>query len=214
MRSFSARVDADIAEFLGVLLGDGCISRFVYRGKEIFEVAFTGNLAEVGYYRDFLKPVVEGRFPVKGRLWVRDDNMVRLHFRSKRLSAHLLSLGLPLGKKKDASIPPSVIGNRLIIPFIRGFYHAEGSIYYRYSKRYSHHAKHYNNLLVIQFRCKLKTLMLQLHHAVERLGFGPTRVGEADGVYTFRLANQQQIRRFIQVVRPRYKAAPKTGASL
>lgn len=132
-----------MAEFIGVLIGDGCISRFIYRGKIIFEVAFTGNPSELNYYRSFLKLQIERLFPIRGRLRMRDDNTIRLHFRSKRLAMYFLSMGIPLGKKKDASIPLCVRTRPLMTAFLRGFYYAEGSIYYRYSKRYPYHAKHY-----------------------------------------------------------------------
>lgn len=199
-----------MAEFIGVLIGDGCVSRFVYRGKVIYEVAFTGNRSELGYYKGFLKPQVEDLFPLRGRLRVRNDNTVRLHFRSKRLAAYFLSMGIPLGRKKDASIPSCISTRPLMIAFIRGFYHAEGSIYFRYSRRYRYHAKHYSNLVVVQFRCKLMTLMLHLHRAIIEKGLKPTRLGRRDGVYTFRLTDQGQIRRFMEVVRPRFKTSPRT----
>ena len=200
-----------MAEFIGVLIGDGCISRFTYRGKIIFELAFTGNPSELSYYGRFLKPQIERVFPIKGRLRIRDDRTIRLHFRSKRLAMYFLSKGIPLGKKKDASIPLCVRTRPLMTAFVRGFYHAEGSIYYRYSKRYPYHAKHYRNLLVVQIRCKLKTLMMQMHRAVIGLGLKPTRLGEKDGVYTFRFTSQIQIQGFLNVIRPTYKTSPKTG---
>jgi hypothetical protein len=198
-----------LAEFLGVLLGDGCISRFVSEGKVKFEVAFTGNPSEFHYYRDFLKPLIEGLFPLKGQLRIRDDNTVRLHFRSKRLAIYFLSLGLPLGRKKDASIPSCIRGRELTVAFIRGFYHAEGSIYFRYSKQYAYHARRYDYLKVVQFRCKLKTLMRQLYAAIKGLNIIPTRLSAKDGVYTFRITDQVQIRTFLQLVAPRYKKRPK-----
>ena len=209
MRPFTATVGLGLAEFIGVLIGDGCISRFLYRGKIIFEVAFTGNLSEYDYYRTFLKPQIERIFPIKGQLRIRDDNTVRLHFRSKRLAEYFLSMGIPLGKKKDASIPNCIKSKQLMTAFIRGFYHAEGSIYYRYSKQYPYHARHYRNLLVIQIRCKLRTLMLQLHRAVIDLDLKPTRLGKKEGVYTFRFTSQIQIRRFLEVVEPRFKTRPR-----
>ena len=199
-----------MAEFIGVLIGDGCISRFTYRGKVIFEVAFTGNLSELSYYKSFLKPLVEDRFPIKGQLRVRDDHAVRLHFRSKRLAFYFLSMGIPLGKKRDASIPSCIRGRPLVVSFIRGFYHAEGSVYRRYSKRYPYHAKHYHDLLVVQLRCKLKTLMSQIHRAVINLGLKPARLRWKDGVYTFRFTDQKEIQRFFRVVGPRYKTSPRT----
>jgi len=210
MRPFAAAVDPGMAEFIGMLIGDGCISRFIYRQKVIFEVAFTGNPSEFSYYRSFLKSKIERLFPIRGRLRLRDDNTVRLHFRSKRLAAYFLSIGIPLGKKRDASIPLCLRTRPLMTALIRGFYHAEGSIYHRYSKQYPYHAKHYCNLLVVQFRCKLRTLMRQLHAAVIALGLRPTRLGSRDGVYTFRFTDQIQIRRFLQVVKPRYKTRPRT----
>jgi len=209
LRPFSAVVDSRMAEFIGVLIGDGCISRFIYRGKVIFEIAFTGNPSELNYYKRFLKPLIEQLFPIRGRIIVRGDNTVRLHFRSKRLASYFLSMGIPLGKKRDASIPPCIRTRPLVIAFLRGFYHAKGSIYYRYSKQYPYHAKLYGDLLVIQFRCKLRTLMLQAHRAVIKLGLKPTRMGIKDGVYTFRFTDQTQIRRFLRVVKPRYKTSPK-----
>jgi len=210
MRPFSSTIDTGLAEFIGVLIGDGCISRFIYRGRIIFEVAFTGSPSELGYYRTSLKPQIEHRFPIKGRLRVRNDNTIRLHFRSKRLAEFFLSMGIPLGKKKDASIPLCLRRRSLVTAFVRGFYHAEGSIYYRYSKRYRYHAKHYSNLLVVQLRCKLRTLMLQIHTAVIGLGLKPTRLETKDGVYTFRFTDQTQIRRFLEVIGPRYKKSPRT----
>jgi hypothetical protein len=51
-----------MAEFLGVLIGDGCISRFVSEGKVKFEIAFTGNPSELKYYANFLKPLSKVSF--------------------------------------------------------------------------------------------------------------------------------------------------------
>lgn len=175
-------VDEEFTEMLGVLLGDGCISRFLSDKKWILEVAFTGNQSEFLNYRDFIKPVIENRFPVKGRLLLRGDNTVRLHFRSVKLARYLLSLGIPLGKKRNASIPLAVTRGGQFIPFIRGFYHAEGSIYRRYSKQYPGHARVYNHLLVLQFRCKLRTLMFGAYDGLIELGLRPTKMGKKDGV--------------------------------
>lgn len=209
LRPFSAAVDTRMAEFIGVLIGDGCISRFTYRRKVIFEVAFTGNSSEGDYYRSFLKALIERLFPIRGRLRMRNDNTIRLHFRSKRLAMYFLSMGIPLGKKRDAAIPLCIRTKPLLTAFIRGFYHAEGSVYHRYSKKYPYHVRHYSNLIVVQFRCKLRTLMIQIHRAVIELGLEPTRLAAKDGVFTFRLTNQIQIRRFMQIVKPRYKTNPK-----
>jgi hypothetical protein len=199
------RCDSDLAEVIGLLLGDGCISSYVSHNRKRLEIAFTGNLSEINYYRTFVKRTIERYFPLKGQLVLRGDNTVRLHYKSTRLAHFLLSIGLPLGKKADAHIPEFVSSAGQLIAFVRGFYHAEGSLYRRYSKRYAGHKRVYSNLMVIQFRCKLKTLMSQVRDLLLQLGLGPNRMGEKDGAFTFRITNQAYIRLFFKLVKPRYK---------
>lgn len=200
-----------IAELLGFLLGDGCRSRFLYHEERIDEVAFTGNAKEFGYYRDFIRKTILSDFHAGGYLGIRNDNTVRFHVRSRQLAKFLDELSIPVGKRRDAEIPEQIRSDKhLLRRFIRGFYHAEGSIYRRYSKKYKGHAKVYSNLLVIQFRNKLRTLMHQLHSALNRLGISTTRLSEAAGVLTFRITNQIEIARFLQLFRPVLKAAPRT----
>ena len=203
--------DSDLAEVIGLLIGDGCVSKYVSACRIRFEIAFTGNLSEFNYYRTFVKPTIERHSPLRGRLILRGDNTVRLHYVSTRLASFLLSIGLPLGKKTDASIPEFVRRSGQLVPFVRGFYHAEGSLYRRYSKRFAGHSRVYNNLMVIQFRCKLKTLMTELRTLLSQLGLGPNRIGEKDGVYTFRITSQERIRRFLRLVEPRYKKTLPDG---
>ena len=180
MSSLELSDDPEFAEVLGVLLGDGCVSQFLSNGKTILEVAFTGNESEFLYYRDFVKRIIELHFPVHGRLISRGDNTTRLHFRSVKLARYLLSLGIPLGKKRDASIPQGVIRSGLFIHFVRGFYHAEGSIYRRYSKQYAGHGRKYDHLLSLQFRCKLKTLMFGVYTGLIAMGLKPTKMSEKE----------------------------------
>ncbi len=203
------RIDSNLSEVLGVLLGDGCVSRFEYRGRSITEVAFTGNPSELWYYRDFLRPTIRGKFSVGGYLCLREDATVRLHIRGVKLARFLSEINIPVGKRRDAVIPAVLYSHaRLLKAFVRGLYHAEGSMYRRYSKRYASHARVYDKLLVIQFRMRLRSLMFQVNRTLRKLGINPTRVTEPDGVYTFRITSQKEIARFIHVIRPRYKLRP------
>ncbi len=204
----------DLAEVIGLLLGDGCISRYVSANRLRFEIAFTGNESEHDYYRDFVKRTIERYFPLKGQLILRGDNTVRLHYRSARLASFLLSIGLPLGKKIDARIPEFVRRAGHLIPFVRGFYHAEGSLYSRYSKKYAGHKRIYSNLMVVQFRCKLKTLMMEVRDVLKSLRLKPNRIGEKNGVYTFRITDQTRIQLFFRLLRPRYKRLQSKGKIL
>jgi intein/homing endonuclease len=171
-------------------------------------VAFTASPAEFQYYKTFVKPTIESCFGVKGSLYLRKDNTTRYHISGQKLAANLTSIGIPVGKKTDACIPSVVKETNNTISFIRGIYHAEGSIYHRYSKRYNTHARVYDNLLDIQIRMKLKTLMNQIHDELNRSGIATNRLTAKDGVYTLRITRQDMVRNFIELVEPRYKRFP------
>jgi hypothetical protein len=198
----------DIAEVIGVLLGDGCLSRSTSQGHTAFQVAFTGNTHEFWYYRDFVQPTLESAFGVEGHLYHRKDNTTRYHIFSKDLVFYFNSIGIPIGKKRDASIPSPILDQGLSVPFIRGIYHAEGSIYRRYSRPYNRHIRTYDNLLVIQIRMKLVTLMREIRAELATLGILPNRLTEKDGVFTLRITTQREISKFIRIIQPKYKAQP------
>ncbi len=157
--------------------------RYETKGQSISEVAFTGNMSEFPYYETFVKPTFESALGVTGRLYLREsDHTTRYVIYSKEVVQYLSMLGLPLGKKYDASIPPAILEQGLVTHCIRGFYHAEGSIYRRYSKAYRGHPKIYDNLLTLQIRAKLKTLMNQVAEELFQLQILCNRLTAKDGV--------------------------------
>jgi len=201
-------ISEDIAETLGVLLGDGCVFQYGPPGDQISGITFTAHESEFSYYRDFVKPTIEDGFNVHGRLFLGGDHTTRYRIYSKRLVTLLVGLGIPCGKRVDASIPEAVRRSRTVVPFIRGLYHAEGSIYRRYSKLYRGHARVYSNLLVIQIRMKLKTLMTQVGQELRKLGILTNRLTEKEGVYTLRVTSQDMIEKFLEIIQPRFKSTP------
>jgi hypothetical protein len=202
------RISPEFAEVLGVHLGDGCLSRSSIPKSVRNQIAFTASSSEYWYYESFVKPTIESTFGVSGRLYLRNDNTTRYVINSKELLAYFTSLGIPVGKKRDASIPMEVLDQGLAVHCIRGVYHAEGSIYRRYSKPYNTHIRVYDNLLVIQIRTKLKTLMSQIRSELTKLGIRCNRLTNTDGVYTLRITAQGEITKFIQIVEPKFKLQP------
>ena len=148
-------------------------------------------------------------FHVKGSLYLREDGTTRYQVYGEKIAKGLVDIGVPLGRKHDASIPPEIIASGQIIPFIRGLYHAEGSIYRRYSKMYNSMKKVYDNLLVVQIRMKLPTLMRQLFEELNKLGIVTTKLSSKDGVYTLRITSQSMIHKFFDIIKPRYKTTPR-----
>lgn len=205
-------VTPELAEVLGVLIGDGCICRYLHRGRVQFQVAFTAGPKEFWYYAAVVKPTLEAAFGVTGNLYLRKDNTTRYHIFGRTLALSLNQLGIPIGRKSDASIPSAVMERGLVVPFIRGIYHAEGSVYRRYSKKYNRMVRVYDNLLVVQIRTKLPTLMRQLNEELLNLGVSTNRLTSKDGVYTLRVTKQSMIQRFFEIIQPRYKTKPRRGS--
>jgi intein/homing endonuclease len=202
-------ITEELAEMLGVLLGDGCVCKYTYRGRYYYTTAFTGSSSEYWYYEQVVRPTFINEFGVTGSLRARKDGTTRYHVYGERVARTLLELGIPLGRKHDACIPPAVIESGQVIAFIRSLYHAEGSIYRRYSKIYNRMKKVYGNLLVVQIRMKLPTLMRQLSEELLKLGIVTNRLGSKDGVYTLRITEQGMIHKFFDIIRPRFKTSPK-----
>jgi len=208
----SLQLSPELAEVIGVNLGDGGVYQYFAPRHSSYQVAFTASAAEFSYYQDFIKPTIDTTFSVNCRVYLRSDNTTRLQIGSKKIVVFLASLGIPIGKKFDASIPNEIVEQGLIVHFIRGIYHAEGYIYRRYSKMYNRHKKVYSNLLVIQIRMKLRTLMHQIRTELRNLGIIPNRLTEKDGVYTLRITAQDEIRKFFEIIRPRYKLSPHSAS--
>jgi hypothetical protein len=190
-------------------LGDGCLCKSTLPSYSVNLIAFTASASEYPYYESFVKPTIESTFGVAGRLYLRNDNTTRYVINNKELVTYFMSLGIPVGKKRDASIPRSVLDQGQSIPCIRGVYHAEGSIYRRYSKPYNTHIKVYDNLLVVQIRMKLMTLMSQIHSELTNLGIRCNRLTNSKGVYTLRVTAQEEIVKFLQTIKPKFKLQPR-----
>lgn len=73
---------------------------------------------------------------------------------------------------------------------------------------YNRQIRVYNNLLVIQIRMKLKTLMNQIWAELTKLGILTNRLTSKDGVFTLRITAQKEIEKFLQIIQPKYKLHP------
>ncbi|MDG7008170.1 MAG: hypothetical protein JRN06_07990 [Nitrososphaerota archaeon] len=74
------------------------------KSKHSDVVAFTASSGEYWCYESFVKPTIDRAFSLSSHLYLRSDNTA-LVVGSKKLVAFLIGLGLPVGKKTDASIP-------------------------------------------------------------------------------------------------------------
>ena len=160
----------ELAEFYGALLGDGCLS--VYPRKDRKNLGhctlFTGHVHDRPYYEQTIRRICNKLFGIQGSIQKRKSyNCVIFVTTAKKVFDCLYLLGCPLGKKIDLTIPDIIFfDNDFAVHFVRGIFDTDGTVYNRYSKKYSNHSRLYS-YKVVQIKMKQPFLMSEFHHLYE-----------------------------------------------
>ncbi len=171
----------DLAEYVGVVLGDGNISSFP-RCERIIISCNSNNSGFVERYAKLTKKLF-GKNPAVSK--VKDKNNIRISLYEKKISARL---GIPAGNRKAINyrVPKWISENRAnVIRFLKGLFEAEGSL--------SIHLPTctYN----FQFCNKNKSLLNAVEHGLKNLGFHP----EIGKVY-IRLRKRAEVEKFREMI--------------
>lgn len=130
----------DLAEFIGIMLGDGGMSQF--------QITVTLHLIDDFEYSNFVKQQIMKLFGVMPSSYIRKDvNTISIALARKKTVRYLVSLGLVIGNKvkQQIGIPEWILKNeKYSLACIRGLMDTDGSIYvhtykvsdkvYRYKK--------------------------------------------------------------------------------
>lgn len=123
-----------LCEFYGILIGDGCISRYVSQDKTHFEIRIEGNaLTDYAYYVKNLRSIILEILGKSPKIYFRKDcNGISVSFHAKDFAIFLNeNLGFPFGKKKQISIHNSLLKDqKKMIAIIRGIFDTDGSLYF------------------------------------------------------------------------------------
>ena len=120
-------VDRDLAELLGIILGDGCLSlsgrkNFIYiSGHKIDDLEYhihrTKNLFKILFNKDIA---------IKFR---NDENTLYIKFCNISIFNKLSSLGIPIGKKySQLKIPGCIDSDNLFCAFMKGLFDTDGCV--------------------------------------------------------------------------------------
>jgi hypothetical protein len=125
-------INKELAEFYGILLGDGCMSKFrsQNRNKEIIRIDGHGT-DDVEYYK-YLQKLIEKITKREVSVGRRNNkNAIFITFSNKNFSNFLNSqLGFPYGKKQGMTISDKFLKKELISKVLRGLFDTDGSIYF------------------------------------------------------------------------------------
>jgi len=122
-----------VSEFLGWYAGDGCLSV----NSRYSEFALTGDIdEEYIFYENIICPTVNGLFgkylkkPIRLKRYISSRVCGFYTFDKNFINFLKKNYGLKAGKKIDIKIPASVRTKEEKIPFIRGLFDTDGSIFF------------------------------------------------------------------------------------
>lgn len=175
------KMNAYLAEILGILNGDGHISNFKH------EVCIVGDLKEKKYYI-YLKKLFQRAFGISFTIY-KGESYFKLRTYSTELSDFLTKeYGLPKGNKLGKlKIPKQVLTSRnLLKSYLRGLYDTDGSFYIRR-----------RNDPVVQITSADPSFLKEVKEALISLDFNV-----AKGVNRIFIYRKEDIKNFFSTIKP------------
>ncbi len=197
VKRMKCRMNKDLAEIIGVMLGDGCLYKIKNSNK--FQVRITSHKEELDYVR-YLKALFTNYFDYTFSI-VDQKHSLSLRNTSCSVGEALIKFGLVQGNKvrNKVTIPKWVFSNEVFLKrTVRGLFDTDGCIY----RKYKHYAQ-------IQFKFGCHELTKSLHKAVQTIGFNPTNIQsewckiKMATRWKFYLSKQNEIDQFFDIIEPK-----------
>jgi len=155
----------DLAEFLGILTGDGCINKYV-RGRRVdYWISITGHsIDDKKYFEDRLTPLYKRLLNLNVKIdKLKGQKTIRITTRSKGLFNFLKDIGMNIGPKDNIVIPRVVMENKkFLLFFFKGLVDTDGTLYLR------------NGIYpVLSIKQKSKGIIVQVEKLLRQFGFSP-----------------------------------------
>lgn len=131
---FPLKFNSDLAEFIGILLGDGSIGIYKCKAGDKIKIQhklqITCNSVDDKEYIRYLEVLIEKLFSVKPKKSFREGKTCDLRLFNKEIIIFLLhKIGLELSPKwKRAKIPNRYLRNDLEFDVLRGYFDTDGSV--------------------------------------------------------------------------------------
>lgn len=125
-------IDKDFALLYGIMLGDGCLSRYVTKdGYERYCLAISGSsIDDIPFFENIIKPILK-KFRGKDTniKFKKDCKGIEFNFLDKELFDFFSKVGFPIGKKLDRLFIPKVFYDMNLVSYVvAGFFATDGSL--------------------------------------------------------------------------------------
>ena len=178
--SLPKRYSKDIAEFFGIMLGDGHISHFQV-------VVCLGTKEEK--YALHVKSLIEKIFKTKAKIALRRDGYRDVYLGSTVITSWLLRQGLVFNKvKSQVDVPIWIFSKKKFMNnFLRGFFDTDGSVY---KLKFG---------IQISLTNHSFPILVSLHKMLSTLGYNPSVIN-THRIYLTRI---KDLKRFFQEIQPK-----------
>jgi len=196
----------ELAELLGILMGDGCIFKSYNKRRKRNEhfILVTGHSRELSYYQTTVRPLFMKIFGIRGYIYKRHgQNTIVFVTRSMRIYEFLKLAGMPEGTKNKSEafvIPAWVSANiNFVKACVRGLTDTDGTVF-----------KSHGRWINIQYKFASKSLVQSLRDELMRMGYHPTKIetlkkfnqenGKTNICWQFYLSRRNEIRNFAREI--------------
>ena len=127
----TTRINKDLAEFYGILLGDGCLSYTpAYKGTwPKYVICIAGDSRKDFEFFIHVVSLINRLFGIQVRINKRTDcNGIEIRFSSKHVFELLCDFGFPVGKKRHIVISTDFLKNGLWTYVTRGIFDTDGCL--------------------------------------------------------------------------------------
>lgn len=155
----------DLAEFFGILTGDGYINQYNYTKRKVSVIEITGNKEkDFDYIQNYVRSLIERLFGLTPNIYLREDqNAIRAIIYSRKIFDFIKERGFPLGNKGEIKVSEDIIKKDILFKkFIRGFFDTDGCLCLKNKE-----GKKYPS---IGLSSKSKSLLLLMQEFLKSLG--------------------------------------------
>lgn len=182
-----------LAEFLGILLGDGNLN------KTSNCITIVGSLEDLIYFKKTVIPLINELFAINPYLKKRNDrNAYYIYFNSKKIMDFLSKeLNLCRGNKVNAKIPELILHNSRLVPhFLRGLFDTDGCL------KFSKQNKKINYYPRIQFCFRDTKFSKEIAILLKKSDFKFTEYTEkrVNGLRYYQISGEKNLEKWMNLV--------------
>jgi len=160
--NFPPSLSKELAEEIGIHIGDG--SLFFRKKENHYDYVVCLNREEESY-KNYVISLIKKIYGIFPSYIDRDkvENSINIEYYSKLLFLWKKSLGLPIGNKREITIPKFILNSIFVTDCLRGIFDTDGSITFKKKKN------NYHSYPVLKIDNKSSKLILQINSLLKKI---------------------------------------------